>query len=205
MRRASCLNTSIIQIPAVEFFHGSGTPTPPADRLVTTGAPPETDHQVHTPARLQPGKLLDGPAPSHLAPRRNFHVFTPNGRKSSRQLTSINRLPDFNRWPRAASPAPRLQQETRPVSSLDSHDTRRQPPLLSLIGCAHATPTSCICLYLTLNNPLLQALPRAFTPSPPRLRRRCRAKWRPPRPPSSERLTRPRRQPTFRCRACTVE
>ena len=89
---------------------------------------------------------------------------------------------------------------------LDSHDTRRQPPLLSLIGCAHATPTSCICLYLTpLNNPLLQALlPRAFTPSPPRLRRRCRAKWRPPRPPSLERLTRQRRQPTFRCRACTV-
>ena len=89
---------------------------------------------------------------------------------------------------------------------LDSHDTRRQPPLLSLIGCAHATPTSCICLYLTpLNNPLLQALlPRAFTPSPPRLRRRCRAKWRPPRPPSLERLTRRRRQPTFRCRACTA-
>ena len=87
---------------------------------------------------------------------------------------------------------------------LDSHDTRRQPPLLSLIGCAHATPTSCICPYLTLNNPLLQAQPRASTPSPPRPRRRCRAKWRPPRPPSSERLTRPRRQLTSRCRACTV-
>ena len=188
----------------MEFFHGSGTPTPPADRLVTTGAPPETDHQVHTPARLQPGKLLDGPA-RHLAPRRNFHVFTPNGRKSSRQLTSINRLPDFNRY--NASPAPRSSR--RKLSGFllpESHDTRRQPPLLSLIGCAHATPTSCICLYLTpLNNPLLQALlPRAFTPSPPRLRRRCRAKWRPPRPPSLERLTRRRRQPTFRCRACTA-
>ena len=204
MRRASCLNTSIIQIPALEFFHGSGTPTPPADRLVTTGAPSETDHQVHTPARLQPGKLLDGPA-RHLAPRRNFHGFTPNGRKSSRQLTSINRLPDFNRWPRTASPAPRLQQqETRPVSSPQL--TRHSAP-------ATASFSDRVCarnphiLYLPVshpNNPLLQALPRAFTPSPPRPRRRCRAKWRPPRPPSSERSTRPRRPPTFRCRACTV-
>ena len=163
MRRASCLNTSIIQIPAVEFFHGSGTPTPPADRLVTTGAPSETDHQVHTPARLQPGKLLDGPA-RHLAPRRNFHVFTPNGRKSSRQLTSINRLPDFNRWPRTASPALRLSRRKRArFLPLDSHDTRRQPPLLSLIGCAHATPTSCICPYLT---PIILSCRRCLGPLP---------------------------------------
>ena len=89
-------------------------------------------------------------AQRHLAPRRNFHVFTPNGRKSSRQLTSINRLPDFNRWPRTASPAPWLSRRKRArFLPLDSHDTRRQPPLLSLIGCAHATPTSCICLCIS--------------------------------------------------------
>lgn len=148
MRRASCLNTSIIQIPAVEFFHGSGTPTPPADRLVTTGAPSETDHQVHTPARLQPGKLLDGPATLH---RAVISTFSPQmgGRAhdSSRQSIGCQISivgPALRPLLRACS---RKRARFLP---LDSHDTRRQPPLLSLIGCAHATPTSCICLYLTL-------------------------------------------------------
>ena len=110
------LNTSIIQIPAVEFFHGSGTPT-----YHGCG---QTCHDGCA-ARDRSPSPHPGPPPTRqiirwprAPPRRNFHVFTPNGRKSSRQLTSINRLPDFNRWPRTASPAPRLQQqETRPVSS----------------------------------------------------------------------------------------
>ena len=46
---------------------------------------------------------------------------------------------------------------------LNSHDTRRQPPLLSLIGCAHATPTSCICPYLT---PIILPCRRCLGPLP---------------------------------------
>ena len=166
---------------------------------------PEIDHQAHTRARLRPGRLLDGPEPpcsaviSTFSPQMGGRAHDSSRQSIGCQISIVG--PALPPLLRACS---RKRARFLP---LDSHDTRRQPPLLSLIGCAHATPTSCICLYLTpLNNPLLQALlPRAFTPSPPRLRRRCRAKWRPPRPPSLERLTRRRRQPTFRCRACTVE
>ena len=82
---------------------------------------PEIDHQAHTRARLLPGRLLDGPEPP-CSLGRNFHVFNPNGRKSSRQLTSINRLPDFNRY--NASPAPRLSRAgSSPSFFCPSHTT----------------------------------------------------------------------------------
>ena len=165
---------------------------------------PEIDHQAHTRARLRPGRLLDGPEPpcsaviSTFSPQMGGRAHDSSRQSIGCQISIVITRPllhaSLAQEALRVSSARVTRHSAPATASFSDRVWARNPHILYLPSVSHHH----------LHNSLLQELPPAFTPSPAQRPHRCRARWRPPRRPSSARSTRPRPPLTSRCRACTA-